>query len=88
MPRFVAHSDGADATAAAAEVSGDGAWATLLALLFRTGSSVSSAIPFMILEVEATFNLENLAGAENGSDRELSGALTQSASRRPTAVGS
>jgi hypothetical protein len=42
----------------------------------------------MILEVEATFNLENLAGAENGSDRELSGALTQSASRRPTAVGS
>ena len=63
MPGFAANADGLDATAAAAEVSGDGAWGTLLALPSCTRSSVSSIIPSMILEVDATFNVEHFARA-------------------------
>src|ERR1700730_5471245 len=60
MPGSAADSGGIDATAAAAEVSG--AWGTLFALPSCTGSSVSSTIPFIILEVDSTFNLEHFAG--------------------------
>ena len=63
MPGFALDSGGIAATGAAAEVSADGAWGTVLALPSCTGSSVSSTIPFIILEVDATFNLEPLAGA-------------------------
>src|ERR1700739_4829359 len=60
---FALDSGGIAATGAAAEVSADGAWGTVLALPSCAGSGVSSTIPFIILEVDATFNLEPLAGA-------------------------
>src|SRR5579864_7552409 len=69
VPASTVNSGGVDATAAAAEVSGDGACGALVALPFRTGSSVSSTIPFMMLEVDATFNLEHCAGAETTASR-------------------
>jgi hypothetical protein len=62
-PGFAFDSGGIAATAAAGEVSVDGAWGTVLALPSCAGSSGSSTIPFIILEVDATFNLEALAGA-------------------------
>jgi hypothetical protein len=63
VPGFALDSGGIAATGAAAEVSADGAWGTVLALPSCAGSSVSSTIPFIILEVDATFNLEPLGGA-------------------------
>ena len=65
MPGFALDSGGIDATAAAAEVLGDSAWGTVLALPFCAGSSVSSTIPFMILEVDATFNFEHFSGLDD-----------------------
>lgn len=49
MPGFALESGGIDAAAAAAEVSGNGAWGTVLAPPSCAGSSVSSTIRFMIL---------------------------------------
>ena len=63
MAGFALDSGGIDATAAAAEVSGDGAWGTVLALPSRAVSSVSSTMLSMILEVDATFNFEHFSGA-------------------------
>jgi hypothetical protein len=63
VPGFALDSGGIAATGAAAEVSADGAWGTVLALPSCAGSSGSSTIPFIILEVDATFNQEPLAGA-------------------------
>src|ERR1700752_860003 len=58
VPGFALDSGGIAATGAAAEVSADGAWGTVLALPFCAGSSGPSTIPFIILEVDATFNSE------------------------------
>src|SRR5579863_1926307 len=69
--RFAANSGAIDAAAGAVEVCGDGAWRTLVALPSRTGSRVSSTIPFMILEVDAPFNLEHFAGTGNTALRVL-----------------
>lgn len=60
-PECALNSDGIDATVAAAEVSGSGAWGTVLALPSCAGPSVSSTIPLMIVEVDATFNFKHFS---------------------------